>query len=148
MKKLLLTLTILSVSFCLSEFAYAEGFTNASLQGNYAFTGSAGSKAVVLGVATADGNGNFSAPVIQRVWNKQRAEVTLEGTYSVNEDGSGTMTATLAGDSGEDAVGEADFVIKRAEVVDGVKLATEIFAVQDIGFLGNPATFTGTRLPD
>lgn len=145
MRKLLLTLTILSISFFLNGPAYAQEFTNESIQGNYALNGSAGSKIVVMGVGSADGNGNMTASFIQRAFNNQR--FTLEGvfTYTVNADGTGSMTG-MAPD--ENAEGTADIVIMQAEVIDGVKLATEIFAVQDVGFLGNPVTFTVKRLPD
>ena len=147
MKKLLLTLAVLSVSLCSNGLAYAQGFTNESFQGNYAFTGSVG-KGVGLGVGIADGNGTISGSVIQRFWNRKRFEVAMDGTYTVNEDGTGRMTFNVSDEADESADLGADFVITRAEVIDGVKLATEIFVVQDNGFLGSPATITGTRLPD
>jgi hypothetical protein len=146
MKKLLLTLIILSVSFCLNGVVYAQEFTNESFQGNYAFSSSSGGRAVVFGVNFADGNGNASGPAVQRVGGR-RYEVNLEGTYTVNADGTGIMTGTISDEAGTSPEQTLDFVIMQAEVVNGVKLATEIFVVQRLP-LGPPPAFTYKRLPD
>ena len=146
MRRLLLILTVLSVSFCLNGLAYAQGFTNESFQGNYAFSGGAGTRTVVFGVGFADGEGNYSGPAIQRVGGR-KYEVNLEGTYTVNADGTGIMTGTITEEAGTVHEGELDFVIMQAEIVNGVKLATEIFIVQRLPLV-NPPAFTYKRLPD
>ena len=148
MKKLLLLASVIAIAVCLHGIACAQGFNNASFQGNYAMQGYAGPKFVILGLGYADGNGNMTGPAIQRAFNKQRFEVNMEGTYTVNPDGTGTLTGTISDEEGTSPPQTMDFVIMQAEVVNGVKLATEIFAVQGSGFLGNVPTFTMKRLPD
>ena len=146
MKKSLLTLTILVVSFCFTGLVYAEGFTMESIQGNYACQGSAGPKFAGIGVMTADASGNISGSLILRIW-KQRFEVSMEeGTYTVNDNGTGRMTFKIADDAGESAELSADFIIMQAEIVDDVKLATELFSVQDEIF-GTPPIISCKRLP-
>ena len=148
MKKLLLTLTILSVTFFLNGLVYSQEFTNESFQGNYAFSGFAGPKVVYLGVEVADGDGNLIGSAINhRTWGR-RIELTLEGTYTVNADGTGVVTGTLSDEADEEPAEQWDFVIMQAEVVDGVKLATEIYMVDRIGIRGNPVRFFCKRLPD
>ena len=149
MKKSLLMLTILSVSLCFNGLAFAEGFTNASFQGHYSMRASLGPTAAALGEATADGDGNVSGTGIENhpVLNQRMViPVDMEGTYTVNENGTGTVTYTVgAYGISNDLI--MDIVIMDAEVVNGVKLATEVFGIPR-GSGRTVATFTMKRLPD
>ena len=150
MKKIIL---ITIVCLLMPFLSYALDFTKESFQGNYAGKASISPKVVGMAVGTADGNGNFtvsgtiSAPSLfgQRVIST----ISMEAALDVNPDGTGIVsyTATYEDGSSEDSV--ADFVVMEAKVVDGVKVATEIFIVdRTSGFLGFPATFIYKRLPD
>jgi hypothetical protein len=86
-------------------------------------------------------------PAIQRA-GRRRFEVMLEGTYTVNANGTGTMTGTISDEVSETPEQTLDFVIMQAEVINGVKLATEIFLVQRSLIVANPPAFTYKRLPD
>ena len=153
MKKLLLTLTIISVSLCLNGLAFTEGFTVESIQGNYAFQATLGPKVIFLGAGTADGDGNisatgtgsFPAPFGER----QIVTGSFEGTVEVNPDGTGVMPHTRTFEGINTVAFVADFAIMQAEVVDGVKLATEIFGTVGSGaYQGHPLIYTLKRLPD
>ena len=149
MKKLLLTLTIVSLSLCFNNIVFADGFTNASFQGHYSMQASLGPTAAALGEATADGNGNVSGTGIENhpILNQRIVvPVDMEGTYTVNENGTGTVTYTASayGISNELVM---DFVIMKAEVMNGIKVATEVFGMPREGGR-TVATFTMKRLPD
>ena len=58
------------------------------------------------------------------------------------------MTGTISDEADEEPAEQWDFVIMQAEVVDGVKLATEIYMVARNGIRGNPVRFFCKRLPD
>ena len=149
MKKLLVMLIVLCISLGLNGFVYAQDFTNESLQGKYAIKANISPRIVGMGVATVDENGNatvsgtINMPALFD--RREISTISMEATIEVNPDGTGI--ATYVNGSSEDSV--ADFVIMEAEVVDGVKLATEIFAVdRESGVLGFPSTFIYRRLPD
>jgi hypothetical protein len=75
--------------------------------------------------------------------------LSFAGTLEVNPDGTGTASFTSTHEDGSSEASVADFVILEAEVVDGVKLATEVFAVnRSSGLLGFPITYIYKRLPD
>lgn len=80
----------------------ASGFTNASLNGSYAF-GSSGvcnnSPCAGTGVVTADGNGNLIAGEETANIGGILCHGTFTGTYSVNSNGTGTATTALTVDS-------------------------------------------------
>lgn len=74
----------------------AAGFTAATLKGNYAFDESGtvgGNKMLNIGLINFDGNGGVSgtANVKQSETNATQT-ATFTGIYTVNPDGSGTMT--------------------------------------------------------
>ena len=149
MKQLLLTLIILSISLSINVLVYAQDFTNESLQGKYAVKASISPRIVGMGVATVDENGNLtvSGTINRPALFDQRevSTISIEATLEVNPDGTGI--ATYVNGSPEDS--GVDFVIMEAEVVGGVKLATEIFGVdRSSGVLGFPSTFIYKRLPD
>ena len=125
-------------------------FTNASLRGEYAYAliGRGGPLPQAgLGLMSYDGAGRFTGTATVnlpgRTWG-DRSFVTAPFVrpYTVNSDGTGTATPP----------GESDiaFVITRAEVVDGVKLGTEVFfIVRELNpSTGNLLTGTITRLSD
>ena len=152
MRRLLLIITILSVSFCLNGIAYAEDFTYASLQGNYSIKLDKGPKILGMGVCATDENGNltgtgslsFPAPFGQ----SEILTLSFEGSFELNPDGTGTIPHTGTTSEGVTADFMADFVITDAEVVDGVKMAKEIFFITKSRFQGYPGTATLRRLPD
>jgi hypothetical protein len=149
MKKLLVTLIILSISLSLNGLVYAQDFTNESLQGKYAVKASISPRIVGMGVATVDENGNLTVSGTingPALFDRRTVStISIEATLDVNPDGTGI--ATYVNGSSEDP--GADFVIMEAEVVDGVKLAIEIFGVDRSSVvLGFPSTFIYRRLPD
>lgn len=119
----------------------SEEFTNDSLAGTYALVGIGRGgpiQTASVGVITFDGKGKvfgsgtrnapgatFSTRVLEKT--------SFEGTYQVNEDGSGygstNMISTMAdGSSGEV---KTTFLITKAELVGGVKIAQEMSLMQD-----------------
>jgi len=74
----------------------SSGFTNANLSGGYAFAGngiSGNSAEASLGVITADGNGNITAGEFTADIGGTVCHLTsLTGTYSINTNGTGTVT--------------------------------------------------------
>jgi hypothetical protein len=125
-------------------------FTNASLRGEYAYTllGHGGPLPQAgLGVMSYDGAGRFTGNATVNIPGAAWGERTFVSApfvrpYTVNADGTGTATPP----------GESDivFVITRAEVVDGVKLGTEVFfIVRELNpSTGNLLTGMITRLSD
>lgn len=125
-------------------------FTNASLKGEYAYTllGHGGAVPQAgLGLMNYDGKGRFTGNATVNLPGRSYGERAFVSApfvrpYTVNADGTGTATPP----------GESDivFVITKADVVEGVKIAKEVFfIVREI----NPATgdlLTGviTRLSD
>jgi hypothetical protein len=51
------------------------------------------------------------------------------GTYTVNANGMGTGAGTTTFPDGSTSLGTYDMVIMQAEVIDGVKVATEFFTI-------------------
>ena len=153
MKKVLLVLTALTVVSFLSGVIYAADFTKASLQGKFAIQVSASPRIVGMGVATLDesgnltGTGSINMPAL--LGRRSVSTISLAGILEVNPDGTGTASFTSTHEDGSSEASVADFVILEAEVVDGVKLATEVFAVnRSSGLLGFPITYIYKRLPD
>src|SRR5258708_23938937 len=83
---------------------HAAGFTNANVSGGYGF-GVAGTSGAVpevgTGVVTADGNGNLTGGEETVNIGGISCHATFTGTYSVNANGTGTVTlnTTLDADS-------------------------------------------------
>jgi len=139
--------------------AQAE-FTNESFQGNYAFKSVSGANdGAGLGVLIADGDGNFlsgstifNAPAPIR--KRQVITATVDGTYTVNANGTGIAAFTFTPDVGPTEVINLDLVIFEAEVVGDVKLATEVFGIERepinplLGRPGSLVTVLIKRLPD
>jgi len=84
-----------------------------------------------------------------------RIPTTSTGTYEVSSDGYAVGTMTFTTPDGTSVTVHMDGMVKRAEVVDGIKLVTEF-----VGFFEEPGTFilegkpglltmfNATRLPD
>lgn len=109
-------------------------FSLASIKGTYSGVGFAwGGRAPITGTGfiTYDGNGNTHASNTQSFPGAAFGERTFytydtpAGTYTVNEDGTGTIVSAQEYQTG--AV--ADLVITKAKVVDGVKVAQEYFFI-------------------
>ena len=157
MKKLLPVLLI--TLFVSSGFAYAQEFTNESLQGTYSgIVTNEGLQSVMFGTFAADGNGNWSssAKINQRAPFGQRRviDVTMtDGTYTVNADGTLFMTASFTIPNGVKVDAEIDGVIRKTEIIDGVLIVTELIGFGRGGEIpslmpGNILTYDAKRLSD
>ena len=128
-------------------------FSLASVVGTYANTsyGQGGSHPVAgVGIFTSDGNGNTEAstnhniPDPSKGYGARMFEATpIGGTYTVNPDGTGN-TYTFTG-------GSTDFVITKAKVINGIKVAKEIYFIPTTLLLNTTGTFNtafGKKLAD
>ena len=118
-----------------------EGFTNASMNGDYAVTcvsegGYAPSGA--LGVYRFDGNGGFSGSIVVNGFGQpfgQRAilTATLEGSYTIDDNGSGygSLRATVRFDAGFSRDVSSTILITKAKVAGDTKIAQEIALMED-----------------
>ncbi len=128
----------------------------ASLEGNYAVVGTYGANvARLLGTYHADGQGNIkgTAKVNLPGPGNERVIVSISfgGTYTVNEDGTGTIYFTVELPGGGSGPATLDFVFTRSEVLGGIKVATEIATAQREPSLvvnGQFVTHVSTRRPD
>jgi hypothetical protein len=86
-----------------------QGFTNASLNGHYAFTlrgfglfpgGASEDYYVEGGVFTADGNGNVTAGTDDYVQSNVPFSDSVSGTYKINSDGTGDLQLNFGGGPG------------------------------------------------
>jgi hypothetical protein len=111
-----------------SIFAEDTPYTEASLQGDYAFVGAySGDVARLVGTAYFDGKGNFtggSARVV--IVGGTVKSVSYSGQYTVNPDGTGKITLSVFGVATPPPMVNLDFVISKARFIHGVKIATEI----------------------
>jgi hypothetical protein len=162
MKKLQSSLLYLVVAIIFvgatTLIAHAQGFTNESFQGTYTGTTiDAASDVGTFGIVIADGNGNWSgsgkmnspAPLGQR----KVIDFTFTGTYNVNEDGTFTAEVAYTLPNGATVDAEIDFIVRQAEVIDGVKIMTEGYGLERGGAIpslkpGALTIFVGKRLPD
>jgi hypothetical protein len=117
-------------------------FSLATLKGTYAFRGSGqGGQAPEsgIGIVRFDGEGNASAFDILNLPGASSDEreilrFTFEATYVVDENGFGTITPI----SGP---GEAFLVIRKAEIINGVKVAREFsIIINNLSNFGNLVT--------
>lgn len=119
----------------------SEQFDAASLRGNYAIycvPEGAHAPSALIGVLTFDGHGRVSGTTMTnlpgpRFGERMQLEASIEGTYAVDEDGSGFGSLT-AGSTAADGVREditAVLLISKAEVVGGVKIAQEASIMVD-----------------
>jgi hypothetical protein len=139
-------LAVLSLALILGQVgeAQAGNFNNKSLKGEFSFTSKGEGGAVITisaGIIEFDGEGNatgsgfLNAPNDSPPPERQIIEVEITGTYTVNEDGTGTGSATFT--VGELPIGTFDyhFVITDAKK----NKALEFFGIED-----QPDELTGT----
>jgi hypothetical protein len=110
-------------------------YTLSSLCGDYGAVVTYGANiAAGLGHEKYDGQGNATGSALanQPGANGTRTITSfgISGTYTVNKDGSGIRTLTIALPGGSTAQVIEDFVITKAKVINGIALATEIADVQ------------------
>jgi hypothetical protein len=113
-------------------------YTLASVCGDYAAVATYGANvARALGHEEMDGRGKLtgSAIVNQPGPNDTTRSITsigLDGTYTVNPDGSGSMLLTITLPGGATASVTEDFIITKSQMVDGIQIATEIQDAQEV----------------
>ncbi len=119
----------------------AEQFNNASLRGNYAVCcvpEGGHAESALIGVLTFDGAGHLAGSMMTnlpgpRFGERMQVDATVEGTYTVDDNGSGfgslAATRTTAGDNRQE-IG-ATILISKAEVVEGAKRAVELSIMVD-----------------
>ena len=110
-------------------------YTLSSLCGDYGAVVTYGANvAAGFGHEKYDGQGNATGSALanQPGANGTRTITSfgISGTYTVNKDGSGIRTLTIALPGGSTAQVIEDFVITKAEVINGIALATEIADAQ------------------
>jgi hypothetical protein len=105
-------------------------YSVASLHGNYAVVATYGSgiaSAVALQWMDGDGHTGGSAVVNQpgpTSATRRVSTISIKGTYSVRPDGTGVIYLTIGLPNGDVAHATEDFVITKAERIDGVLVAT------------------------
>jgi hypothetical protein len=113
-------------------------YTNASIHGTYAIVGTYGANvALARGVRHFDGEGNLTgtftlnAPVDGSPTGARTIITgTQKGTYTVNCDGSGTITRTVTSSTGVVTTQTDNFLITKAAERDGHLLATGLEDMQ------------------
>jgi len=146
-------LFVLGICATQSAMANSDGtFTNASLQGNYAYVNNSGNVAS-LGPITFDGNGGLTVDIIANLPctsatpNCPRTINDLpraNGTYSVEKDGTGV--ATIFFSSGTVTY---NFMISQTEKKGRTLLALQVFSAgQNGGLAGQLIAPTWSRISD
>jgi hypothetical protein len=128
----------------------------ASYEGDYAVVGTYGANvARLVGTYHADGNGNINGTARVNLpgagTNRVIVNISFGGTYTVSDDGTGTIYFTVMLPGGGTAPATLDLVITKAEVFDGIKIATEVATAQrepSSVVDGQFVTHISTRRPD
>ena len=107
-------------------------YSQASLFGTYARVGTyEGNIAAALGVVVFDGQGSAqgSATVIESAPGGSRTivKIGLDGTYTVNSDGTGTIQFVVILPNGTTSDVTQDFVITKSENRNGTLIATSMW---------------------
>ncbi len=131
----------------------ATPFDAGSLLGSYASVGDAGSGvSVSVGTATFDGRGGVTRALRinaeDPAGGRRLIEVSAEGSYTVNADGTGTLTFSNEVPGGATSSVTFDFVITRSgnPSLGGSPAALELFGVQrEPGVTASPVVQTYTR---
>jgi hypothetical protein len=135
----------------------AEGssYTIASLEGDYGFVGTySGDAARLVGTAHFDGRGNMTNGSARVVISTGVVKaVTYNGVYTMNSDGTGTIAVTVYGVGAPPPTVNLDFVITKAKLTNGIKVATEVMDAQEepsVVVVDQPSfvVHTFTRRPD
>src|SRR5262249_37618568 len=135
------------LSLCAAPLAMAEEhetFTNASLDGSYAYVNNTGGVAS-FGPILFDGQGGLTLTEIVNLpcdtdtptFDCPRTIVNLtgDGTYTVNPDGTGVAVITFQNNGTVITTGTFDFVISETIKKRGQLLATKVFAAEQAGGL-------------
>jgi hypothetical protein len=111
-----------------AAFAQDVPYTEASLQGDYAFVGAySGDVARLLGTAFLDGKGNLTSGSARVVIEGGTVKsITYSGQYTINPDGAGRMALTVFGVATPPPTVYLDFVTTKARFINGIKIATEV----------------------
>jgi hypothetical protein len=146
-----------------TSVAYAEDkddcYTIASVQGSWAVVTTFGADfAKALGTRTVDENGGFTGTAVVNApanttspaavsflsWTGARtiSHVTQVGYFTVNCDGTGTITRILNGTTQQ----IDDFVITKGTVKHGRRIATEIQDAQEVPSAATQGGFFVTRV--
>ena len=133
------------------------GFTNASVQGSYSAQEEGDNRVSVgFGIVTYNGRGKTARLLTVNAPGENRArrliQFQAEGTYSINDNGTGTATYKNTLSTGAATEVTFDLVITEARIAflsgQRAKLATELFAVQrEAGVTVSLATSNQKRLP-
>ena len=138
----------------------SQCYTVASVQGTWALIATYGANvAISFGERSVDGDGNFTGVFVvngptagSTTGERTITTGTQVGSFTVNCDGSGTITRTLTASNGVIATQTDDFIITGSTVTDGKLIATAIAdAVRVPSALvagGIFVTRVHTRLPD
>ena len=135
----------------------AEGssYTEASLRGDYGFVGTySGDVARLVGTAYFDGRGNMTSGSARVVISTGVVKaITYNGVYTINSDGTGTIAVTVYGVATPPPTVHLDFVVTKASLNNGIKVATELMDAQEepsVVVVDQPSfvTHTFTRRPD
>ncbi|MDQ2839837.1 MAG: hypothetical protein M3Y72_02115 [Acidobacteriota bacterium] len=123
--------TVLAQGFKTSPPAYSL----ASYTGDYAVIGTYGANvARLIGTYHADGKGNAEGTARVNLPGSGNDRVvvnlTFAGPYVVNPDGTGTLFFTVELPGGGTSPATLDFVFTRSEVLEGIRVATEIATAQ------------------
>ncbi|WP_236143970.1 hypothetical protein [Nostoc sp. CMAA1605] len=147
-------LVILGVFTAQSAMSYSNGtFTNASLQGSYAYVNNS-SDVASLGPINFDGKGGLSVDLIANlpcnnpIPNCPRTindvAPVSNGTYSVQSNGTGVATIPFS-----TGIVRYDFIISEAKRQGRILLATQVFASgQNGGLAGQLIAPTWKRILD
>jgi glyoxylase-like metal-dependent hydrolase (beta-lactamase superfamily II) len=103
------------------------GYSNASFQGDYNFSIYFDGRHILgQGVTSSDGRGSFSGLQEINTGSGQLLEQRVVGTYQIFPDGTGVAHIDLTGPDGTTTRATFDYVVLAAEVIGGVKLATQL----------------------
>jgi hypothetical protein len=104
----------------------AKHYTNYCFRGRYGFSVIYGANAAIgLGIADADGNGNFTAKQATNIGGNV-LHLSIVGTYSLNPDGTGTASVIITNPDGTRQPGNFYYVVLKAVKADSGLLAVDL----------------------
>ncbi len=132
---LLCTVTLTAQESAQNETAReSRAYSLEGLEGNYAIVGTyAGNIARLIGTATIESGATFEGSATVNIPGPRNTReivpISYTGTLTVSDDGTGTMFATVNLPNATQKT-TLDFVVTKAELIRGVKVATEITTMQ------------------